>query len=101
MWIMPSSIKIENHPSMTYLQKNVFIIIWKVAGELVRPKNITIGLKSPSGVKNTAFHSSPGLIRMLLYPVKVQGLERCNVHRLLAASVFELKELAKSFSNRV
>ena len=48
--------------------KIVFIIVWNVAGELVSPKNMTVGSKSPSGVKNAAFDSSPGLIRMLLYP---------------------------------
>ena len=64
----------ENHPSITCLQKIVFIIIWKVAGELVRPKNITVGSKSPSGVRKAAFHSSPGLIWILLYPHCISNL---------------------------
>ena len=68
MWIMPSSMKMENHPSITCHLKIVFIIIWKVAGEFVSPKNITVSSNSPSGVKKAAFHSSPGLIQMLLYP---------------------------------
>jgi hypothetical protein len=34
---------------------------------LVRPKNMTVGSNSPSGVRNTAFHSLPGFIRILLY----------------------------------
>ena len=46
----------------------VFIIIWKVAGEFVSPKNMTIGSKSPSGVRKAAFHLSPSLIWILLYP---------------------------------
>ena len=47
---------------------NLFIIAWNIAGELVNPKNITIGSKDPSGVVNAAFHSSPSFILMLLYP---------------------------------
>ncbi|OSX55833.1 hypothetical protein POSPLADRAFT_1092401, partial [Postia placenta MAD-698-R-SB12] len=46
-----------------------FIMAWKVAGELVRPKNITrVGSYSPRLVTKAAFHSSPALIRTLLYP---------------------------------
>jgi len=55
-------------PFATSGRNIVFIIIWNVAGELVRPKNITVGSNSPSGVRKVAFHLSPGLIRMLLYP---------------------------------
>jgi len=29
---------------------------------------MTVGSNNPSGVRNAAFHSSPGLIQMLLYP---------------------------------
>lgn len=49
-------------------------MLWNVAGELVSPKNITVGSHSPAawflvaGVLNAAFHSSPSLIRTLLYP---------------------------------
>ena len=39
-----------------------------MAGELVRPKNMTIGLYSPSLVMNTAFYQSLGLMSTLLYP---------------------------------
>ncbi len=49
-------------------RKISFIIAWKVAGELVRPKNMTVGSKSPRFVRKAAFHSSPSLILMLLYP---------------------------------
>src|SRR6266481_4939975 len=51
-----------------------FIVCWKVAGELVRPKNITCGSNNPFGVLNAAFHSSPFLIRMLLYPHRISNL---------------------------
>jgi hypothetical protein len=40
----------------------VFIIIWKVAGELVSSKNMTMGSNSPLGVRKAAFHSSPGFM---------------------------------------
>ena len=66
--------KMENHPNITCQQKMVFIIIWKVAGEFVNPKNITVSLKSPSGVRKAAFHSSPSLMRMLLYPHQMSNL---------------------------
>jgi len=58
----------ESHPYATCTQKMWFIIIWKVGGEFVNPKNITNGLNKPSGVRKAAFHSSPSLIQMLLYP---------------------------------
>ncbi len=42
------------------------IIIWKVADEFISPKNIIMGLNSPSLVLNAAFHLSPFLMQMLL-----------------------------------
>jgi len=57
-----SSMKTDVSPFATSGRNIVFIIIWNVAGELVRPKNMTVGSNSPSGVRNAAFHSSPGLI---------------------------------------
>src|SRR6266700_6983370 len=63
-----SSMYTESHSFATSVRKMVFIIIWNVAGELVRPKNITVGSNSPSRVRNAPFHLSPSLIRMLLYP---------------------------------
>ncbi|KAF9799045.1 hypothetical protein IEO21_10624 [Rhodonia placenta] len=48
--------------------KMSFIIAWKVAGELVRPKNITRGSYNPRLVTKAAFHSLPALIRTLLCP---------------------------------
>ena len=49
-------------------QRMSFIIVWKVARELQRPKNITIGSNSLRLVAKAAFHSSPSLIWMLLNP---------------------------------
>jgi len=69
-----SSINTDVSPFATSGRNIVFIIIWNVAGELVRPKNMTVGSNSPSGVRNAAFHSSPGLIRMLLYPHRTSNL---------------------------
>src|SRR6266567_4357590 len=66
--------KTEKNPSCTSWRKMVFIIIWKVAGELVRPKNITVGSNNPSGVRNAPFHSSPSLMRILLYPHRTSNL---------------------------
>src|SRR6266446_6342407 len=37
----------------------LFIMVWNVAGELHRPKNMTMGSNSPRLVENAAFHSSP------------------------------------------
>ncbi|KIJ08059.1 hypothetical protein PAXINDRAFT_41482, partial [Paxillus involutus ATCC 200175] len=51
-----------------------FIKFWKVAGELVRPKNMTRGSNKPRFVRNAAFHSSPSLIRTLLYPQRTSNL---------------------------
>src|SRR6266852_6675605 len=76
-----SSMYTESHPWVTSFRKIVFIIIWKVAGELVRPKNITIGSNSPSAVRKAAFHSSPGLMRMLLYPHRTLNLVK-SLHPL-------------------
>src|SRR5580658_9318448 len=81
-----SSIYTDNQPSVTSLRKIVFIIIWNVAGELVNPKNMTVGSNSPSGVRKAAFHSSPGLIRMLLYPQRTSNLVN-NVHPLSRSMV--------------
>src|SRR5260370_35704761 len=69
----------DSHPWVISRQKIMFIIIWKVAGELVSPKNITVGSKSPSGVRNAAFQSPPSLIRMLLYPHRMSNLVK-SVH---------------------
>ena len=53
-----------------------FIMVWKVAGEFVSPKNMTVGSKSPLLVWKVAFHSSPSFIRTLLYPQWKSNLEK-------------------------
>ena len=49
-----------------------------MAEELHRPKNITVGLNSPRGVTNAAFHLSSGLMRILLYPNQMSILVKIN-----------------------
>jgi len=44
------------------------IIVWKVAGLFVRPKNMTRGSYKPWLVQKVAFHLSPSFIQMLLKP---------------------------------
>jgi len=44
-----------------------FIILWKVAGALEKPKYMTVASKRPRLVINTVFHSSPSLMQTLLY----------------------------------
>ena len=56
--------------------KIVSIIDWKVLGELVSPKNMTVGSKSPRFVLKAAFHSPPSLICMLLNPFRMLTLEK-------------------------
>jgi len=46
----------------------LFIILWNVSGELHNPKYITLGSNNPLLVRKAAFHSSPFLIYILLYP---------------------------------
>ena len=57
-----------SYPSVISLAKIAFIIIWKVAGELVSPKNMTVGSNSPWFVMNVALCLSPFLMQTLLYP---------------------------------
>jgi hypothetical protein len=58
----------ETTPSVMRSWKISFIIVWKVAGLLVRPKYMTRGLKRPQFVQMAAFHSLPSQIWTLLYP---------------------------------
>ena len=51
-----------------------FMVRQNVAGELVRPKNMTHGWNSPKGVLNAAFHWSSFLILMLLKPQCMSNL---------------------------
>ncbi|KAF8529937.1 hypothetical protein JB92DRAFT_2858824 [Gautieria morchelliformis] len=55
-------------PSSMRLLKMSFIIVWKVAGLFVSPKNMTRGSYRPLFVRKAAFHSSPSFMRTLLYP---------------------------------
>ena len=64
----------------------MFIIAWKVAGELVRPKNITVGSKSPRGVMKEAFHLSPFLMCMLLYPHLMSNFENTMAPFMISKS---------------
>src|SRR5258707_15269793 len=90
VWIARSSMYTESHPCATCLRNMVFIIIWKVAGEFVRPKNMTVGSKRPSGVRNATFHSSPGFMRMLLYPHRMSNLVN-SVHPLRRSMVWGIR----------
>src|SRR5277367_2755679 len=63
-----SSIYIINHRSFFISLKILSIIVWKVAGEFQRPKNMTVGSNNPRLVLKAAFHWSPSLIQTLLYP---------------------------------
>jgi hypothetical protein len=76
-----SSMYTESHPCKTSFWSMIFIIIWKVAGEFMRPKNITVGSNSPFGVRKAAFHLSPSLMQMLLYPYRTSNLVK-SVHLL-------------------
>jgi len=58
----------------------LFIMLWKVTGALEKPKYIMVASKRPCLVINAVFHSSPSLVRTLLYPylksilVKIEAL---------------------------
>src|SRR6267142_2180489 len=69
-----SSMYTVSHCSAISGAKTKFIIVWNVAGEFVRPKNITVGSNKPSFVMKAAFHSSPFLMRTLLYPQRMSNL---------------------------
>ena len=45
-----------------------FMNLWKVVGELDSLKNMMVGSNSPFDVMKAAFHWSPSLILILLYP---------------------------------
>ncbi|PFH45535.1 hypothetical protein AMATHDRAFT_103860, partial [Amanita thiersii Skay4041] len=60
------------HPSAISVLNMSFIIVWNVTGEFfVSPKNMTRGSNNPLLVLKAAFHSSPSLIRILLYPHRI------------------------------
>jgi len=57
-----SSMYTVRFPLTICVWNRVFIMVWKVAGELVRLKNITVGSNSPSLVVKAAFHLCPFFI---------------------------------------
>jgi len=59
------------HPRRSILDI-LFIMVWKLAGLLVRPKNMTKGLNSPRLCGMRPFHSSPSFTRTLLFPPDIQ-----------------------------
>jgi len=58
----------------------LFIMLWKVASALEKPKYMIVVLKRPYLVINAVFHSSSSLMQILLYPhfksilVKIEAL---------------------------
>jgi len=44
-----------------------FIMLWKVAGTLEKPKYMMVASKRPRLVINAIFYSSPSLMQTLLY----------------------------------
>ena len=56
-----------------YYHEMLFIIIWKVAGLFIKLNNITKGSKRPQFVLKVAFHLSPSLTHMLLYPQQMSN----------------------------
>jgi len=58
----------------------LFIMLWKVASTLEKPKYMIVASKRPYLVINAVFHLSPSLMRTLLYPhlksilVKIKAL---------------------------
>ena len=58
-----------------------FIIVWKVAGLLVIPKNITKGSNIPQLVQKIAFYSSPGLMQTLLKLQRTSSLVKYRAPR--------------------
>ena len=63
----------SHHSAIISLNES-FINCWKVAGELVRSKDITVGLKRPLWVTKAAFHWCLSLIWTLLYPHCISNL---------------------------
>src|SRR5580700_2535521 len=66
-----------------------FIIVWKVAGELQRPKNMTSGSKTPQLVLKAALNSSPSLIRILLLLFTKKNVYLTRSSRSLMMSLTE------------
>jgi len=52
---------------------------WKLAGELLIPKNITFGSKRPQHVLNAPFYWSSSLMWILLYPHHMSNLLNSSI----------------------
>ena len=70
------SMNIISHPSAIISLKELFINLWKVAGELDSPKNMMVGSNSPFDMMKAAFHWLLSLILMLLYPDQMLNLAK-------------------------
>ena len=61
-------------------------MVWNIAGEFVKPKNVTLGSNRPWFVMNAAFHSSPSLMRTLLYVLVDKGPGHLNAFETCAGA---------------
>ena len=62
-------IHVDDEPSFSdHITKGVIHKLLEGSGELVSPKNITVGSNNPLWMTKAAFHWWPSLIHMLLYP---------------------------------
>jgi len=52
---------------------------WKLAGELLIPKNMTFGSKRPWRILNAPFHWSSSLMQILLYPHHISNLLNSSI----------------------
>src|SRR6266571_779140 len=57
------------------------IVLAKVAGALVRPKVITLGINSPLGVLKAALSWSSSFILILWYPHRMSNSKRLSKHQ--------------------
>src|SRR5258708_369398 len=67
-------------------QRMSFIIVWKVAGELHSPKNMTRGSNSPWFMEKAAFHSSPSFSQTLLKPQQRSKVVNHSTSRSLVST---------------
>ena len=69
--------------------RNIFAMaLQKVAGELVSPKNITVGWNNPRGVLKAAFHWSSFQMRMFSYPQRMSNLVNSSLPCRCSRMVF-------------
>src|SRR5216683_2453975 len=79
--ITMSSMYTISSPLAIWVWNRVFIMDWKVVGELVNPKNITVGSNNPSLVVKATFHLHPFFTHTVLYPHLMLNLVK-RVHPL-------------------